>query len=144
MNQTIEQELAAHGHSFFQTVGDSMEPLLHNRRSTVVIQAKQGRLKPYDVALYRRPSGEYVLHRVLRVLENGYLIRGDNRIWKETVPEEWILGVMTGYYATEAEEFTPCTEQNVRRYWAKTRPRRWRIWLRALPGRVRRKFLGRA
>ena len=41
MQRTIEEELARNGHSFFQTVGDSMEPLLHNRKSTVIIQAKK-------------------------------------------------------------------------------------------------------
>ena len=97
MPQTIEQELATRGRSLFQTVGNSMEPLLHNRKSTVVIEKKQNRLKTGDVALYRRPAGEYVLHRVVKVLDGAYLICGDNRLWKEAVPEEWDIGVMVGY-----------------------------------------------
>ena len=72
MQRTIEQELALRGHGLFQTVGDSMEPLLHNRKSTVVIEIPKNMLKKYDVALYRRPGGEYVLHRVIKVVENAY------------------------------------------------------------------------
>lgn len=140
MPQTIEQELATRGRSLFQTVGNSMEPLLHNRRSTVVIERKQGRLKTGDVALYRRPAGEYVLHRVVKVLDGAYLICGDNRLWKETVPEEWVIGVMAGYYQTEADDYVPCTEENVRRYLKSIRLRRCRLWLSALPGRVYRKL----
>ena len=86
------------------------------QKSTVVIEKKQNRLKTGDVALYRRPAGEYVLHRVVKVLDGAYLICGDNRLWKETVPEEWVIGVMVGYYQTEADDYVPCTEENVRRY----------------------------
>lgn len=142
MTRSIEEELAVHGHSFFQTVGDSMEPLLHNRCSTVVIEKKKDRLKRYDVALYRRPDGKYILHRVLRVTKHGYIIRGDNRIWRETVPEEWVLGVMVGFYAAEADGFTRSTQENTRLYWKKYRLRRWFIWLRSLPGRLKRKLFG--
>ena len=116
-----------------------MEPLLHNRKSTVVIEAKQDRLKKYDVALYRRPTGEYVLHRVLKVLDGAYLICGDNRVWKERVPEGWVIGVMTGYYADERDCYLPCGSESYRVY-LKTLPSRYaRLWLRALPGRIRRK-----
>ena len=67
----MEQELALYGYGLFQTVGDSMEPLLHNRISTVLIEIPKSPLKKYDVALYRRPRGEYVLHRVVKVLDTA-------------------------------------------------------------------------
>ena len=109
---TIEQELDEQGHSLFQTVGDSMEPLLHNRKSTVVIEKVSGTLKKYDVALYRRPGGEYVLHRVLKVRSSDYLICGDNRTYREPVPKEWILGVMTGFYPDESSLLISCEDRN--------------------------------
>lgn len=104
IRRTIEEELALNGHGLFHTVGNSMEPLLHNRKSIVAIEAKKTPLKKYDVALYRRPNGEYVLHRVMKTLDGAYLIRGDNCSWKEKVPEEWVIGVMTGYYADEEQD----------------------------------------
>ena len=138
-HRTIEQELAVHGHGFFQTVGNSMEPLLHNRKSTVVIAAKQERLKRYDVALYHRPTGEYVLHRVLKVLDEAYLICGDNRVWKETVPEEWIIGVMTDFYPDEHSDPISCSSKIYQKY-LKTLPQRYIfLKMRSFAGRVRRK-----
>lgn len=141
MEQKIEQELAAHGHSFFQTVGDSMEPLLHNRKSTVIIQAQKAHLKKYDVALYRRPTGEYVLHRVLKVLDGAYLICGDNRIQKEIVPEAWIIGVMTDYYPDEHNKPVSCGSEVYRQYLKTLWWRYWLLWMRAFPVRVRRKMI---
>ena len=134
--ETIEQELAMHGHSFFQTVGDSMEPLLHNRKSTVVIQAKKGRLKPYDVALFRRPTGKYVLHRVIKVFNDAYLICGDNRVWREIVPEAWVIGVMIGYYEDEENVYISCDSENYRCYLKTLHLRYPVLWIKALPMRL--------
>ncbi|WP_251208936.1 S24/S26 family peptidase [Acetatifactor aquisgranensis] len=138
---TIEQELDEQGHSLFQTVGDSMEPLLHNRKSTVVIEKVSGTLKKYDVALYRRPGGEYVLHRVLKVRSSDYLICGDNRTYREPVPKEWILGVMTGFYPDESSLLISCEDQEYRRY-LQTLGRRYCIcWTKTLPRRIRNKIM---
>ncbi len=138
-NSTIEQELEQHGRCLFQTVGDSMEPLLHNRKSTVVIEKSRGTLRKYDVALYRRPTGEYVLHRVVQVKKDGYLICGDNRIYKEPVPGEWILGVMTGFYPDESSRFIACIASEYRIYLKKWNIRYCGRWIMALPGRICRK-----
>ena len=138
--QTIEQELALHGHGLFQTVGDSMEPLLHNRKSTVVIEIPKGPLKKYDVALYRRPRGEYVFHRVVKVLEGAYLICGDNRIRRQEVPAQWVIGVMAGYYEDERNLYVSCKSEGYQSY-LRTLKWRWRILeLRSLPRRIRRKL----
>jgi hypothetical protein len=70
-----------------------MRPLLHENRDLVVILKKDGRLRRYDVALYRRGT-TYVLHRVVGVRDEGYLIRGDNTYALERVPEDAVLGVL--------------------------------------------------
>ena len=64
-HRTIEEELALTGRALSWTVGVSMEPLLHHRRSTVVIESPHGPLKRGDVALYRNARNDYVLHRVI-------------------------------------------------------------------------------
>ncbi|HIV50137.1 MAG TPA: S24/S26 family peptidase [Candidatus Faecalibacterium intestinipullorum] len=142
MAQRIEQVLSEQGRGFFQTAGDSMEPLLHSRKSTVVLTAARGPLKRYDVALYRRPAGEYVLHRVIGVTESGYRTLGDNRLWPETVPAEWVIGVMAGFYPDESGQYISCQSPAYRAYLKTLRLRRARLWFRALPGRVRRKMFG--
>lgn len=95
----IEEELARHGVHYSTTVGDSMAPMLRQRRNTVVLRTPKGRAKRYDVILFLRPDGRYVLHRVIRVTEDGYITRGDNRRQNDApVPEEQLLAVMDGYY----------------------------------------------
>lgn len=98
MNSKIEEELERSGKILQTTIGDSMEPMLQNRQNIVVIEKADGLLKKYDLPLYRRPNGKYVLHRILKVRKNDYIICGDNRIRRETVPHEWIIGVVSGYY----------------------------------------------
>jgi signal peptidase I len=88
--------LANYGMIVYTTKGRSMEPLFHQGRDIVIISPPNGRLKPMDVALYRRGKA-YVLHRVIEVTEDGYLIRGDNTYALERVPEEAVIGVLTGF-----------------------------------------------
>ncbi|MBR3680402.1 MAG: S24/S26 family peptidase [Clostridia bacterium] len=91
---TILEELERHGYCASTTRGRSMEPLFRTGRDMVVIKKASGECKKYDVVLYRYPSGKYVLHRIIRVRENEYIIRGDNTYVKEHIPKEKILGVL--------------------------------------------------
>lgn len=94
---TIEAEIEKHGTGIFTNVGDSMMPLLRQRRDIIHISKVEGRLKKYDVPLYKRDNGQYVLHRILKVRENDYVICGDNRTGlEEGITDRHIIGVMTG------------------------------------------------
>lgn len=93
---TFEEQLEQDGRIVYKTKGSSMRPLLHENRDLVVILKKDGRLRRYDVALYRRGT-TYVLHRVVGVRDEGYLIRGDNTYALERVPEDAVLGVLAGF-----------------------------------------------
>ncbi|MBQ7913604.1 MAG: S24/S26 family peptidase [Clostridia bacterium] len=79
------------------TAGVSMLPMLKNRRDTIVVNKKTERLKPWDVALYKRGE-QYILHRVLQVTDSGYIIRGDNCYSDEIVPEEAVIGILTEFF----------------------------------------------
>ena len=75
-----------------------MLPILRNRRDTIIIMPYKGRLKKYDVPLYKRGS-DYILHRIVGVKRDSYVICGDNCIQKEYgITDAHILGVMTGFY----------------------------------------------
>ena len=113
-NTSLEEELRSGKACVSTTVGDSMEPMLRNRKDTIIIEPVHGRLKRYDLPLYRRPDGKYVLHRILHVKKNGYVICGDNRWWKENVPDEWIVGVVTEFY--RREEHIYITDRKYRLY----------------------------
>lgn len=83
----------------FTPSGRSMWPIISNHADTVIIEAKQGRLKKYDVAFFERRGVKPVLHRVIKVKPDGYDMCGDSEVWVEKdVPEEAVFGVMTGYY----------------------------------------------
>ena len=92
----FEEILSRDGRIVYRTRGVSMEPILRQNRDLVIIETTPSRLRPLDVALYRRGSS-YVLHRVIRVEEDHYLIRGDNTYTLEKVPDSAVLGVLTGF-----------------------------------------------
>ena len=93
---TFEAELARTGKLIYTNVGDSMFPLIRQDRDLVVIEPVKGRLKKYDVPLYKRDSGQYVLHRILKVRESDYVICGDNRVSCETgITDAHVIGVLT-------------------------------------------------
>ena len=98
-DRNIERQLAEQGFYVSTTVGMSMWPMLRNRRDRVIIlPLGDERLKKYDLPLYRRPDGKYILHRVIGVREGKYIIRGDHTYVKEHIPDEWILGYVSEFY----------------------------------------------
>ena len=93
---TFEEEIERTGKLVYTNVGDSMMPLIKQGRDLLIIEKPDGRLKRYDIPLYKRDSGQYVLHRVLKVRENDYVICGDNRYCKEYgITDRHIIGVLT-------------------------------------------------
>ncbi|MBE5753499.1 MAG: hypothetical protein E7343_05515 [Clostridiales bacterium] len=110
---TIEEVLEKTGVYVGPTVGVSMLPMLKNRRDSVIVVKKTERLKPLDVALYKR-GNDYVLHRVLEVKEWGYIIRGDNCYSNENVPEDTVIGVLREFY--RKDKHVICTNEKYLRY----------------------------
>ncbi len=96
--------------------GVSMLPMLEEEKDKVKIvpvARKQG-LKKYDLPLYRRENGQYVLHRIIGVRRDGYVICGDNLWRKEKVPFDWILGVAEGFF--KDGKYISCQDEKYRSY----------------------------
>lgn len=93
-----EELLRRDGQVISHVVGRSMLPLLHDRQSVVVVEDSD-RVPPRkgDVVLYK-VGGTYILHRVLQVKPDEYVIRGDNTWRLEHVPKTALLATMTGFY----------------------------------------------
>lgn len=92
---TFEEMLEKNGVLVYTNVGTSMLPLLRERKDVIEIRRKEGRCRKYDVAFYKR-GDKYILHRVLKVLPEGYLIAGDHCTFVEKdIKDNMILGVMT-------------------------------------------------
>ena len=131
---TFEEILDSKGELIYSNVGDSMSPLIRPG-DLLIIKKHSGPLKKYDVPLYKRDSGQYVLHRVIKT-RGGYVMCGDNRYQKETgITDRHILGILTAI--VRGGETLPLDAPEFRRY-EKTLPRRRaRLALRALSGRVK-------
>lgn len=96
IKMSFEELLEEKGSIIYTNVGNSMMPLLRQKKDIIEIRKKKdARCKKYDVVLYKR-GDKYILHRVLKVLKDGYIIAGDHNTFLERdITDEMILGVMT-------------------------------------------------
>ena len=95
---SYKKELETKGVLAFVPSGNSMWPTLKDRGQTVILIKKTERLNKLDVGFFTRPNGQYVLHRVVNVLENGYVFQGDGQDFTEEIKEENVLAYMEGFY----------------------------------------------
>lgn len=92
---SFEEMLKVKGYLLYTNVGVSMMPLLRERRDIIEIRPLQGRAKRYDAILYKH-GNKYILHRVLKVRPQDYVICGDHNFRREYgITDDQILGVMT-------------------------------------------------
>lgn len=93
----LEACLQSEGAVIVPVSGTSMQPLLTEGRSSVLLAAYRGEpLKKGDIVLYRRRDGSLILHRIWEITrENRYLLWGDHR-WTldEPVSGDQILAVV--------------------------------------------------
>ena len=135
---TIEEEINRTGRLLQTTVGDSMEPMLKNRKNIVVLEKSESILKKYDLPLYKRPNGQYVLHRIIKVRKNDYIICGDNRWRKEKVPHEWVIAYVTGYYKNG--KLISVDDEKYQKYLKTLSIRRKKLWIKAIIKRIKGLF----
>ena len=95
----IEETLALGGRFRFYPRGVSMRPLLRAGRDSVLLEMPT-RIGRGDILLYRRKSGAFVLHRVMRVCEDGTLdMCGDGQTHIEHgISRENVLARAAGVY----------------------------------------------
>ena len=74
----MEQQLKAGRKVSFSPKGVSMRPLLREGKDSVTLAPFSGEIKSYDIALYQRENGAYVLHRAI-IKKNTLLFIGDNQ-----------------------------------------------------------------
>lgn len=91
-------ELETSGELIYTTSGVSMYPMLRNRQDIVHIKKCDGILKRYDLPLYVRSNGKLVLHRILCVKDDHYIICGDNCFKLEKVPFDCVKGYVDEFW----------------------------------------------
>lgn len=81
----------------FSPSGTSMLPLIRPDKDTVMLKKAPEKLKKYDLPLYLREDGRFILHRVVGIKNDGYVMCGDNQYEREYgIKNEQILAIACG------------------------------------------------
>lgn len=122
----------------FSPKGTSMLPMLRQGLDTVTLGPLPEKLKRYDLPLYQRDNGQYVLHRIIRAGETVTCI-GDNQFEPESgIRYDQMIAVVTAFSRNEQNYFVGDFRYRVYcRIWHYSRPvrylwRRGKNWLRRL------------
>lgn len=99
MYYVMVEMLEKKGSVTFNPAGKSMLPTIRDKGDKVVIK-KIKKIKKYDILLYVRDNGDFVLHRVLKVNPNNtFNMCGDNQHYIEkNVRKGQILGTVIKIY----------------------------------------------
>lgn len=142
----ILQETLENGGEFCLTItGTSMVPTIRGGRDRVTLLKAPERLHKYDLPLYRRRNGAFVLHRVVEVSTDGsYVMCGDHQWQKEPgIQPEQIVGVVS-VIERKGKTFSVENSHYRRwvRFWCRMLPFRKSIfWVISLPAAVKRRIL---
>lgn len=78
--------------------GTSMMPLLRQGIDSVLL-VSPNELKKNDIVLYLRESGQFVMHRIVKLKKNSYTMCGDNQCTLEAgIEKKFILAKVKGIY----------------------------------------------
>ena len=123
----------------FSPRGVSMLPMLRQELDSVVLSAVPEKLQKYELPLYQRDDGKYILHRIVEAGET-YTCIGDNQFVAETgIRHDQMIALVTGFY--RGETYHSVEEPGYRlycRFWHYSRPVR-HFWRRGI-GWLRRKI----
>lgn len=98
MGKAQLEELEKHGVYFIVPQGNSMRPMLRNKKDIVEIRRLERPARRYDLVMYTRGKKQQgVIHRVLHVRDRDYIIAGDNCWRKEYIPHENVAGIVTRF-----------------------------------------------
>ena len=78
------KEMVEQGMEVSMTIfGTSMEPFLIDKRDKIYFRKTEDPIKKGDMVFYQRKTGEYVMHRVLKVRKHQYYLAGDHQTFLE-------------------------------------------------------------
>ena len=133
----FRERLAAGQRVKFSPRGISMLPMLRQGIDTVTLSPLPERLEKYDLPLYRRSDGKYILHRIVEAGET-YTCIGDNQfVYERGLTHDQMIALVTGF--TRGEKAYSVTDWRYRLYcrlWHHSRG--LRHFCRRVLGRLRR------
>ena len=92
------EQLEKNGYYLSVPRGVSMRPMVPNKEGILEVHKLNGPAKRYDLVMYIRSGAVGVIHRVVRVRKDDYVIIGDNCWRYEYVPKEDVKGIVTRFY----------------------------------------------
>ena len=98
MGKAQLEELRKHGKYFSVPRGRSMRPMIDSKKGVVEIHELKTEAKRYDVVLYETKDDVGIIHRVLHVKDDHYVIAGDNCWRLEYVPKKAVVGIVVRFY----------------------------------------------
>ena len=91
----IEEKLNLGAEVTINPGGVSMKPLVIPGRDSVVLTKVSEELKKYDVVLYIRENGQFVLHRIVGICDGKFVMCGDNQFrWEYGIEKGQIIALM--------------------------------------------------
>jgi len=123
--ESLERGLSVH----FSPRGTSMLPMLRQGSDTVILSPLPARrLNKYELPMYQRENGQYVVHRIIKVGET-YTCMGDNQFQKESgLTHEQMIAIVTGFTRDGKEHSVEELSHRIYcRFWHYSRPIRF-VW----------------
>ena len=98
LSEVILESLKNGGKVKLTVTGNSMYPLFRHGVDNIILKKAAG-IKKYDILLYKRNNGEYVLHRVVKVKDDSLHMAGDYETDIEyLIYKEQVMAVVEGFY----------------------------------------------
>ena len=112
--------------------GISMLPMIRQGIDKVVLSPISGELRKYDLPLYQRDDGHFVLHRIVKTGET-YTCIGDNQFELEHgLRHDQMIAVVTAFYrGDKLHSVNELGYQIYCRFWHYSRPIR-HFWRRGI------------
>lgn len=132
----FRERLAAGQKVKFSPRGISMLPMLRQGIDTVTLSSLPDKLQKYDLPLYQRSDGKYILHRIVEAGDT-YTCIGDNQfVYEYGVTHDQMIAVVSSF--TRGKREYSVTDSRYRlycRFWHHSRKLRhfcrWTLgWLR--------------
>lgn len=118
MVKKMEEILAETGELFTTASGVSMLPCIRPKRDMLHLAKPRHHIKKYDVLLYKRKNGTYILHRVMEVKSDSYVLCRDNQwVLEHGITDEQVLGVLIGFY--RGKKYIDCQKNHLYHFYVK-------------------------
>ena len=132
---TVLKEMVEQGMEVSMTIfGTSMEPFLIDKRDTIYFRKTEDPIKKGDMVFYLRKTGEYVMHRVMKVRNHQYYMAGDHQTFLEGPIED--TQIFAKVVSVERAGVWLTEEDRIWKFYASW----WRrlFWLRKVVNKLKR------